>query len=284
MRFVVLMGLAISLLMPASADELMSMSAFRDEMLKRISTAFPEVSFETIGPDTIKYDGPLDDDMEGQIFVDNSYQLYRGDPDDIDNIIGRIVDNFETFNTEEEVEEIEDAEFLEALILIVRPENYSSDIPDMEINFVSQPFVGDLAQLLAFDTPEALRFVTVEELEERGMSPDQVFPIAADNIGAHMGEVVEEPLGNLTILYTENGLGTSLPLLPGACASETPDHAFWIVDRESMLRADLENDTSGEILLELAYTAVNAMQNGYGMSTAIMTCIDGEWGAVTPSY
>ena len=51
-----------------------------------------------------------------------------------------------------------------------------------------------------------------------------------------------------------------------------------------MLRADLENDTSGEILLELAYTAVNAMQNGYGMSTAIMTCIDGEWGAVTPSY
>ena len=281
MRMLVILGMLLTFVRPVLAEELMTIRDFRDDMLLQLQQTYPDFTFEPLNETSITFKTDGEKAAEGQIFVENSYQLYTVEPDNIDVIMDRVIGRLEDVQPEGPSEKLDDEAFLAGLVLVLRPDTYMDAAPDYSDALVTWPFVADLAQTLAFDSPETLRFVTVAELEEKGISIDQeLYERAAANIRVRMGDVYEDSYGSLSLISTENGLGTSYPLLPGVCSAESEDQAFWVIDRETIIRSRLDEGRPGQAEAELRTNAFNIRQSGFGMTNSIATCIDGKWDSI----
>jgi hypothetical protein len=151
-----------------------------------------------------------------------------------------------------------------------------------------RPAMPYLAEMVVIDTPTAMRYVTAHQVEQWGVSADEVFAAARENLAsrAPSGADGDEPPRPVMTRFADtggDGYFASLPLLPGWLAgferrvggrpvAVVPDHAGLLVLGES--------DPAGPIA-PLAELALAEYRNAVRSISPVLYVADAD-GAVVP--
>lgn len=277
-RWLGLVLLSGLLTLGAVAEELLSISEFRDLVMVECQEQHPELKFYSEGPDAIRYvEEGREDQNGGTIFVAYTYSRYEMAPEEIHDVINSLVvgilpDEEETY-----------ADFRTRLVIQLRPQEYLDVLPEEMSDVVSKPFEADLVILLMLDSEDRLQVITPQILKDFELTEEEAFELAERNLRTRMGELRSHDIEGVEMIQSTNGLATGLPLYSDACTSETADFAIWVYDRETILRVEHIEDNV-EALINLTAMAYGARQDGYGFTDYVITCFSGEWSWIRPDF
>ena len=271
---------ALGALPAGLAQSLLSPSEFRDEVMAAMTSAGGFECIEAVNEWSVRF-GKTPDACEAQLFIDNTYSLYKDSPADREFLIERLA-GFAVSNIVRG-EEIGTTD-RERLVVLLRPENYlrgTGTLFEDAPKLVSRPFAGDLFALLMLDSPTALRAVRVEDLSDLGLSQDEAFGLATTNLRNLMGpveRVIDEETG-IEIVGAPSALGSGVLWLPEACTAETEPYVVHLWDRDSYIAAKFSDSQALEAFSIMTANMIAAQDT---LHNTILYCIDGEWVAATP--
>nr|WP_070960992.1 hypothetical protein [Hyphomonas sp. Mor2] len=272
--FIVVLVLALS--KANAAPEAVSHEAFTSAYLAEVSARHPDYRFQITGPGEISYSGPDDDDEEGAIYTDYAYQKYKEDPARLDEIIDHWISSMPIGG------ELNTEDARNRLVVVLRPSSYFQSMPEEALEqFVSRPFIGDLHAALMLDSPTALTGATRDLLEENNLSEDEAFILAEPNTRRLMGEIYREDLAGIEALQSSNGLITALPWLPESCRPGVADSAIMLIDRELVLKVDM--DVADEAFSLFMNLSADMISKNESLAAGVLICSDGEWQFVVPN-
>lgn len=99
------------------------------------------------------------------------------------------------------------AETIDRVFPVIRHSDHGRSAPAGEL--ISRPFVGDLAVFYVFDSPNTVQFLTQGQLDNAGISIDELYAAAQTNVArvARNVEIIEDTVGILKLDgYYENSL------------------------------------------------------------------------------
>lgn len=217
-------------------------------------------------------------DCDGlRMFTENQYKAYLLDPENKSTYIDKLTTLARDALAAAEDGESYPSDYMESLIVIVRPENYGSELGiDAPKNMISRPLAGTYRIFLAFDFPEKLMATGRGGMPFMGMSDDDLFELAAENTRNRMGAVNRSPEMGVTMVYSEGGLAPSLLALPETCAGETPGYYALMLD--SFTHAEVpEGDP--EAVTQLARIGMYNFIWEKSRYDTLLHCSGGKWGA-----
>jgi hypothetical protein len=279
LRWGFLAVMAALLSLSASARDLFTLQEYRDFVLERAQELYPDKTFRPLGEDTIEYNlEDQDEDIEtATIYVNYGYSMYLQSPDTPYDFTDKLLSAL--ISPDEETFE----DFRERLIVQLRPEQYFQGMPEGMPAMISRPFLADLHIVLMLDSPDKLQTMTADHLEDFNISEDEAFRLGVENLPKRMGDLYMEEFEGVQMMNSSNGLATALPLYTDACDAESKNWAFWISDRETLLRVE-DVDSDPDALIVLAMIQWDMLQNGFGFSDYIFTCLEGEWSSAQPVF
>jgi hypothetical protein len=196
----------------APAAPPLSFEAFRDRLLGALRAAHPgrPVALKDERTATVG----AGDDMS-TLALDNAYQQYL-DSEDADLTIGRWVRVFAATDPDT-VAPVE----RNRLVVFARPVS-AADLDQLGV--VHAPLGGDLAALLAWDSAEALRYATRDEIARLGLDEAAAFALARANVAKRIGEIGRAPRdGPIPALVgAESGLASGLLADGSMCGPDRP--------------------------------------------------------------
>ncbi len=243
MIFALLIALSGSWLPARSASQFLDLDHFRDALVARIHAESRSATVTVVNPQTLKITGA--GGTSGALAVENARAEYLARPDQLNDLLGKWarLATFAPTTTGKSVEQ---------LVMVIRPKKLR-DVPQLGPTLVLRPFAGDLIELLAFDSPESLRWATRADLASLKFTEDEAFARAAANLKARMGPVsighVAGEEEGLSAIGAASGLATGL-LANGATCSPDATSAFgrnihvYVLDRDSFAFA-VDDDSLG---------------------------------------
>ncbi len=278
-RLLLALALAFLTWQPASAQQLMSPSEFRDAAIAMIRAADPRAEVEIRDELGVNVRRPHDTELP-EFFVnfDNAYREYQNDPAALADILQRWA-RFATGPPERN-------QMAERIVSVVRTramvEGYerelaarkSSDLPPSLL--IWRPFAGDLVEVLVFDGAETIQYANEDTLTEIGVTPERAWELAPINLPSRLGELEVGGVADadrLAFVTGGNGLAPSSLLGGGVCASASTPRLFLLVDRNGYIVAE-QNDAVAvrqfrDLLDELR-------RSGESMSLTPLGCRDGR--------
>lgn len=244
----------------ASAQALLSPNAFRDQVVAAIHHENPAFTVTATGPLILAVDQP--DGTDQSISLDNLYHSYEAAPDDLATLVDRMARVV--------VGRVEVPHDADALVIILRPREYLDHLASLGGRPISRPLAGDLFELLAFDSPEALHVVMSETLRETQMNADEAWIRAAQNLPHHMGAFqssTAEGCPGVVIVREPNGLAPSHLIEDNFCLSEQTHSLYVVVDRDAYAVAHKSDHRAETSLRGLA-------RSGALMSSTLLECLD----------
>lgn len=270
---------AISLLFASAtsalAQDLLTPSEFRDAGAARIRELAPEarvINRDELGVTVFRPDRADADGM--QLNFDNAYTLYRGDPSQLEFLL----DRWSRLAVDPPMER-----GLDRIVSILRPQSHVDGYSQVVANgptpgrLVTRPFVGDLHEMMVFDSAEAVAYVTEEQLRELDISLEEAWTLALINIPTRMGQLDEmriEELPGLVGVSGGNGLAPSNLVGPGFCAGPQARNLVLVTDREGYFMGEPQG---AENFYGFAEWLIG---RGESISMTIMECRDGRLAAV----
>lgn len=269
-----LAALALAVAAPAAAaDPPLSPSAFRDRLAASMTstTGFPAklVDDRTF----VTKDG---EGTEITIFIDNAYQQYLSQPDQLDAVIKRFTAVFTTK---------EPTAGLDQLTVIVRPSDYVTQSLGAGASLAaipaSRPLAGDLALFLAIDSPESIRTANLDDLKKWGVTEDQAWANAFGSIKARIGplgfaQLEGEP--DSSALVADSGLAPSVLADPAFCGPEKSDGLneaiVLLISRHTLLFGFPKEKASIASFWSVAKREISANTT---VSSTPITCRNGRW-------
>lgn len=258
-RFLVAIGV-LCLFGTAQAQDNLTASEFRDGAIVVFENAHPSWTFRAKGEDAIAYfrnDTSSDDELEGTIFLGYAYSRYLDDPELGFEHVSNMVDTL-PFTTDEP------SNILERVVLLLRPKDVLESTPPDAGPMATVEFSGDLVGMFALDSETALSYLPEKSLIDQGITIEDARDAAGQNLTARRGEVFIVPHESLLIMETENGLAAGLPLQPGFCDAPEHNHAWWLMDRGTIVLAPISGEDNSkaalDLLIQIFSNAVSARQ------------------------
>ncbi len=192
----------------------LSQTQFRDAVADRIATLQPEARIAI--RDQLGLSVTIANGETWQVNLDNGYAEYTATTDQL----SAIVDRWAHF-----VIRPERTRDPAAVVVVLRSYPVIQAYQDFRSQnggsgvVLSRPFKGDLHEALVFDSPQSLEYASVESLREAGLTIEEAWALAPNNVPARMGavEVGETTLAGILIVGGGNGLAPSLLVDPSIC-------------------------------------------------------------------
>jgi hypothetical protein len=271
---------AIAVLCAASlawAQDLMSPAQFQELYTQRVVGAAPGTAVTPLGALSLRITPPSGDEDNGlTVNLDRAYAEYSAGPDDVETILDRWV-RFAT-------QPIENAQMPERIVSVLRTRSHvdgytramSGD--GQALRLVWRPFAGDLVEMIAFDSAEAIQFGTEDTLSDIGLSAEQAWALAPQNLPARLGALEHAVLApGVTWVGGGNGLAPSVLTNAGWCgAPENANALYLIVDRDSFLMA--ERPTGVDAIRRVRD---GMLRDGNAFSATLLACEGGRLQAQT---
>jgi len=228
----VAMAALVSLGSASAQTGTLSRAQFRDAVVARIVEISPGVQFEM--RDDLGFDATLATGLTLQVNLEHGYAEYRASPDQVSTI----VDRWARFTASPQ--QTRDAT---RIVIVLRPnsviDSYNRYLAQSAKGgaVVTRPFLGDLQQVLVFDSAESVEYATTESLAEAGLTLDDAWPRALANLPTRIGKPQrhETNLAGIAFLTGGNGLTPSLLLDPTFCTQPPYVDAFILVsDRDTV--------------------------------------------------
>ena len=246
----------------------LSPEQFRDRVIAAIEAHAPGAQVRVRG--TLSFDSRIPGGMSAQVNLDRAYGEYQAAPDQVDAIVDRwarlLVSPLP-------------ARDAATLIIVLRPADviasYNAAL-GAQGGVLVRPFVGDLEEALAFDSPEELQYATADGLDAAGVSEDAAWARAPANVAARMGNLdrTSTPLAGVTLMSGGDGIAPSLLIDPGLCAQQDYSDAIFLVnDRGSFFVAHKSVQGAVQNFWGLAHFLV---VRGQSLSSTPLQCRDGR--------
>jgi hypothetical protein len=268
---------ALVLWQPARAQQVLTHQEFGDAAVALLQHMAPEAQLERRDPLSVIVRRPNHEIPEFTVNFDNAYNEYVRDP----AALTEILDHFVRFA----VDPRENVQMRERIVVVLRPRAMidefqamqTADAPPSEL--VWRPFAGDLIEIIAFDGAETIQYAMVHTLQEIGVSPEEAWRIAPDNLPARLGSLEAQAVQgseNLVFVTSANGLTPSS--LTNFCTVEGSEGVIvLVVDRNGYVMAERNHPAAMRQLRAL----YNELGNGGSMSMTPLACQGGRMRAVT---
>jgi hypothetical protein len=256
----------------AWAQETMSTVQFRDLYAQRVAAAVPGATITPLESLSLRITLPGGGDaQEMTINLDRAYSEYSVAPDQLDTILGRWVRIASVLPL--------DAQLPERIVSVVRTADHVAGYAQAlsqdgrEVRLVWRPLAGDLVEMIAFDSPDAIQFGTEETLADMSITPEQAWVLAPQNLPARLGVLSQETLApGLVWIGGGNGLAPSVLANAQWCAA--PEHAnalYLVVDRDSFLMAERPGGVDAITLVRNGMVG-----DGSAFSATLLACENGR--------
>lgn len=262
----------------AFAQALLSPQQFRDAGVARIRQQHPEAVVTLHDSLGISVSVPGGGPGDGAIInYDSAYRTYLADPAQLEPLLDRW--------TRLAFGVPDDPQTRERIVSVVRGrmtvEGYNTYLqrgaPPSHV--VARPLTGDLFEVLAFDSPEALAYVTPERLTELGITEDQAFALGRANLPARMGNGIETQTfpeaPGLIAAGGANGLAPS-NLLLDFCDGPFARYLVLVANRDSYFMAEPDRPGNFEAFRRWAQSLANANETE---SATVLACQGGHLAA-----
>lgn len=255
------------------AQGVLSPAQFRDAALELVRAENPDVRVEIRDDLGVTFrHGSGKDASEFQMNLDRGYQEYLADPGALYEILGR----WARLALGPPV----DAQQLQRIVAVLRP---MADVRAYDqamqgaanpTSMVWRPFAGDIAEVLVFDSAEALQYASNYALSELGLTVEQAWAAAPVNLPERMGQLEiggVEGADRLAFISGGNGLAPSV-LIGAELCDEGTDAYYLIVDRNAFLSAESADAGAVRQLREL----MNDLRSNGGLySETVLACRGG---------
>jgi hypothetical protein len=269
---------ALAIISPnAFAQQLLSPSEFRDAEIAKIRAAQPTAQITVRDELGITIVVPNHPDISGaQMNLDSAYRDYQNDPTQLDTILDRW--------TRITLDHTDQLRRRERLVSIVRShvrvqaadQVVSAPGSTAPTHLLSRPFAGDLEEVLAFDSAESIGYVTEADLRDLGLSLDEAWSLARQNLPTRMGpleiEAVPSPRGIL-VVGGGNGLAPSSLLDANFCSGPHGRDMMFVSDRNAYFIADRGAPGAFQFLRGFAQ---HLYQSGESESSSVLVCQSGR--------
>jgi hypothetical protein len=256
----------------ALAQDLLSPRQFRDAGVALFRAADPDAQIALRDDMGINV-RPDPQNPESEFFVnfDNSYAEYRNFPEQMQEILERLVRVSAIINSAPNRDRIVAVVRSRARVDGYRTVHAQLDPPS---EIVARPLVGDLYEVIVYDSAEAVQFASPSSLRDLGLTEEQAWEVARANIPARMGETVVSrfdgiPAG-ITWVAGGNGLAPSALLQADICAGTAGD-LLLAPGREGYWRADAKDAPA---LAFFTGFARHLITSGQSESSSVLTCRD----------
>lgn len=218
-----------------------SITAFRDAFIARLRTADPTARTEIVNDSTITIERG---DLTGSVFVENVYAGYVRDPAQLDFHLDKLLRL--VANTSPDA-----PQGVNQLVLVARHVDYGRSVG---AEVLMRPLAGDVGLLLAFDTPTALAGALESSVAEQGLSSDEAFARAVENLPDRVGDLDVQKFEHANVFHitSDSGLATGLLALPDLWRNGVPDCAIFVVTRKAFLWCDLADGQAVDALRQFA--------------------------------
>ena len=274
MKFLFYLLIALSITLSAKAQDLLSARAFTEEVLAAYLEEDPDFSGQVSETDPLQITyGNIE--SPGVINTHNRYKKYLEDPESKADIIRQLVRGLVAFE-----DEGSSFESMDRLIFLLRPSEYGEYLEKVDAAAVPHKFLEGLVWVYFFDSEAALMGASPDVLEEFGLDGQGLRELAIKNLRARMGSIVEDDIDSLVVLYSENGLIAGLPLLPETCDGQHDDAAYYLSDRNQLLRADRNDFPDSLLFLNAVFMGMS--EEGVHFTDEMFSCAGGEWRSGVP--
>ncbi|MES1201568.1 MAG: hypothetical protein ABUS57_08985 [Pseudomonadota bacterium] len=214
---------------------------FRDRVIAEIHARAPNLRIALRDELGITLSDPSDHARSDWFAnFDNAYAEYQRDPSALDAVLARYAQFAISLPRSQH-----DPQFV---IAVLRPRTMLEEVGSYRgadgqaLELVWLPFAGDLIQILAFDSDQSIEMASEDTLKEAGLTVDQAWLAAQENLPTRMGEPQGEALPDFPsfiLISTTGGLGPSALLDPDLCQHEPVEHAIYlVVSRDHFLIVD----------------------------------------------
>jgi uncharacterized protein YtpQ (UPF0354 family) len=261
------------------AEPPMDTAAFTEEVARRVRAAVPAMDVQVTAD--LELGINLTDDGGNRAFLDNAYQMYRGEsPKNRDDLIDRFVRSF-----------AEAAKGLErsrdAIIPIVKDRGWLEEIRQSMLRMgvekpqdkVYEDINDDIVVVYAIDTPSNIAYIDPESLLELGVEREELRALAVRNLRGLLPRI-EVHHGDLVSMITADGnYEASLLLFPDLWEREREklrgDPVAAVPARDLLLFADSAN---AEAIARLGQLAAKMRQEAtYALTEKLFVLRDGRW-------
>jgi hypothetical protein len=277
MRFLFVTFVMLFTASAALAQDVMTPAQFRDVYVERVTTAVPGATVTRSGDLSLSIATPATGEAGAmQINLDRAYSEYTAVPDQLDVIVGRWVRIATT--------PPESAQLPERIVSVVRTQEhvigYTRALArdGVEPRLVWRPLVGDLVEMIAFDSPDSIQLGTEDSLRDLNITPEQAWALAPRNLPARLGALTHETVAP-GIVWVGGGNGLAPSVLTNAQWCAAPENAnalYLVVDRDAFLMAERPAG------VEAITRARNGMvSEGSAFSSTLVLCEGGRLQAQT---
>lgn len=266
------LGFALSAI-SVSAETVLSPDAFRDALMDQVRADVGESACVSRLEKSGLKAGLTQERCEYHLYTETAYVRYLADPSALSSVLKTETTRLVSIMQQGENE----ADFRERLVVQLRPKSFLSNNDEP---MVAHRFAGDMYAVLMLDSPQTLTAVTVPQLEEQSLGEDEAFALGAENTRLRMGRIVMDDYGQVTRLYSENGLISGQVWLPETCEASDKPAAYFLYDYNGVLQADGNNLVS---LSKLISYARNMVGNGTALSGTVVRCSSGQWTQLWPA-
>ncbi len=246
--------------------------AFGNLLLQEMSQTLPDLRYEPIEDDFGVMVSMPGTDFQGQAYFGNVYQAYLKQPDQLDDLIANYIHTLAQAAAAQAPQDTD----IEKLVVLLRPQAYIEVAGD---ELITRPFTGDMCMVLMEDSSTSLRSIKAEDLSPIGLTEEDAFERALENLHHMIGPLTTEDLSGMKFVTAESGLALGQPILE-ARQTNAPPKAIFIHDRNAYFEVTLDTPEAGEMLLQYA-DALMAREETF--SNMVLFFEEGEWRAVTPS-
>lgn len=259
-----------ALLVLAATPPPLGIAAFQDRLADAVRAAVPTAKVDKLDQRTLRISGPAG--VSSTMAVENAYREYLTDPAKLEFVLAKWAHI--TADTGQKIVKADAAR----LVVVIRPKRVQLQAGQSGA-MITAPFAGDLLQVLALDSPESLRYVSVANLHDIGLTAGAAFARGRANIKArigtiNLGQVTGAEYG-LTGVGAASGLGTGMLVNDSFCGPTHLSGTQVLVVNRDAFAFGIEDDPLGMAAFRRFVAKTLASANAF--SRTPLRCVEGHW-------
>lgn len=279
-------GIALLALLATNAIAQVSPGEFTDRFVQALESSDPGVTTDVSEP--LKLTAANAAGQEVIVYLDNAYDLYVQDTDQLDSILERYVASLaETMAASEApplsvadiVPVVKDSAWLAEVMAAA-----SADMDTEPAEYYQASFVEGLSIIYAEDTPTNIRYIEKASIADIGVDIASIPATAIVNLLTKLPDITVEGGDGLYMIIADGNYEASLLLVDEIWSSENFDVAGDIVvavpARDVLLVSGTENGEQLEQLIAIAKQVYS--ESPYNLTPNLYVRQDGRWRLFSP--
>ncbi len=256
----------------ASVSGTISPAQFRDEVAERLRAKLPGSCIRIVDARTLRFGlsaSACDTLVQTNVF----YEEYLRYPERRLEIQERFADSVISITSARSSDDL-----ARRLVVLLRVPDFSTYQEEWQLVF--EPFAGDVSAILLADEPGEMRGVRLPELDAIGMSRDEAFEVARQNIRSRMTERLAQTTDGVELVTSVSQIATGYLWLPESCRAEDEGSQALVLSVNGYL---LVGSADASAVNKFQTMTSDFIGREISMSKTVISCRSGEWVASSES-